>query len=610
MALPSHRWQWLAQAALVAGCVGLDPGWLLGAFTLAMVLVAALKLLEAKDRAGRRLVALLQLVSCGLIAAQLPDLLPSLVQLLAAVLALAGLLQLESGQSLAWRVLLRRSVQVLAAALPVALVLFVLVPRIGPFGPGLGGPGARASTGLSDSLDPGSIASLVSDQAPAARVSFSSNQSPPPEQRYWRVLVHPRFTGSSWERDPNNETRRPAAALPPAARSGQGNDQIWLVEPSRFTAVPWDGRARPLETNLRPEANGELRLLRPALERRSYRLLEQREPLNWQRQPPSWADLDLPSGQNPRLRALGERWAAQPDPAARVEAARAWFQRQNFRYTTVPGALPARDGLDAFLFERGEGFCGHYASAFSALMRAAGVPSRVVSGYLGGSWVEPISGASYLELRQSNAHAWSEVWLPGEGWQQVDPTTWIQGSDAVQAAGRATQANQFWLLAREWRWLQRQWWGLDMAWSRWWLGFDQAQQDALLNGLLGANRWALGWLILAGVAIGLGVALLGLHRLNRAPAGGLSGDTAELLRQLRRLGIEPAAGETLEQLTRRAAAAWPELADALAQLAACHGERHYAAGNGHHTQQHWQLALRKVKRWRGSAISRGTGSSP
>jgi hypothetical protein len=106
------------------------------------------------------------------------------------------------------------------------------------------------------------------------------------------------------------------------------------------------------------------------------------------------------------------------------------------------------------------------------------------------------------------------------------------------------------------------------------------------------------------------VALLGLHRLNRAPAGGLSGDTAELLRQLRRLGIEPAAGETLEQLTRRAAAAWPELADALAQLAACHGERHYAAGNGHHTQQHWQLALRKVKRWRGSAISRGTGSSP
>ena len=109
MALPSRRLQWLAQAVLIAGCIGLDPGWLLGGFSLALVLMAGLKLLEARDRAGRRLVALLQLVGCGLLAAQQPDLLPSLVQLLAAVLSLAGLLQLESGQRLAWRVLLRRS---------------------------------------------------------------------------------------------------------------------------------------------------------------------------------------------------------------------------------------------------------------------------------------------------------------------------------------------------------------------------------------------------------------------------------------------------------------------------------------------------------------------
>ena len=592
MALPSRRWQWLAQAALVAGCVGVDPGWLLGAFTLALVVMAALKLLEARDRAGRRLVALLQLVSCGLLAAQLPDLLPSLVQLVAAVLALAGLLQLESGQRLAWRVLLQRSVQVLAAALPMALVLFLLVPRIGPFGNGLGGPGARASTGLSDSLDPGSIAALVSDQAPAARVAFSSNQPPPAEQRYWKVLVHPLFNGTSWERDPRAESRRPAPALPPPQNS-QGNDQLWLAEPGRFTAVPWDGRARPLEPNLRPEPNGELRLLRPALERRSYRLLEQAGPLDWQRQPPTWGDLMLPAQQNPRLLALGRRWAALPEPAVRVEAARAWFKAQNFRYTTTPGALPARDGLDVFLFERGEGFCGHYASAFSALMRAAGVPSRVVSGYLGGTWVEPISGASFLELRQSHAHAWSEVWLPGVGWQRVDPTTWARdGGPAAQAA--TVPENH------PWHWLQRQWWGLDMAWSRWWLGFDRSSQEALLNGLLGANRWALGWLVLLGLAVGLAGALLLLRRPPPTGRDPLARDVAELLRVLAQWGMAPDPGETLESLSDRAAATHPNLREPLATLTECHAAGRYGPALDARAQrlnrERWQIAMRQLQR--------------
>ena len=181
--LPSRRLQWVAQGLLGVGCIGIDPGWLLGIFTLVLVLMAALKLLEASDRAGRRLVALLQLVGCGLLAAQQPDLLPSLLQLLATVLAMAGLLQLESGQSLAWRLLLRRSLRVMAAALPMALVLFLLVPRVGPFGPGAGWPSGGAATGLSESLDPGSIATLVDNAAPAARVAFSTDRPPPAAQR-------------------------------------------------------------------------------------------------------------------------------------------------------------------------------------------------------------------------------------------------------------------------------------------------------------------------------------------------------------------------------------------------------------------------------------------
>jgi transglutaminase-like putative cysteine protease len=123
---------------------------------------------------------------------------------------------------------------------------------------------------------------------------------------------------------------------------------------------------------------------------------------------PSSNDLLLPRSGDPRLRQLARGWAALPDPRQRVEAARGWFLTNGFRYDTRPGPQPERDGLDACLFDSRTGFCGHFTSAFTALMRAAGVPARVVTGYLGGT--------TFLEVSQSDAHAWSEVWLPETGW--------------------------------------------------------------------------------------------------------------------------------------------------------------------------------------------------
>ncbi len=444
-------------------------------------------------------------------------------------------------------------------------------------------------------------------------MAFSNNRPPPPQERYWRVLVHPIFNGNTWERDPRAETRRPPEPVP-APASLQGRDQIWLVEPSRFTAVPWNSQSLPVDPSLRLEADGELRLLRPALERRSYRLLEQPQPLEWQRQPPSWGDLALPAESNPRLLALGRSWAALPDMSARVMAARAFFQSQGFRYTTTPGTLPERNGLDVFLFERRLGFCGHYASAFSALMRAAGVPSRVVSGYLGGSWIEPFNGSSYLELRQSNAHAWSEVWLPGVGWQRVDPTRWVSGASAADEQRTAGLDAAGWPLARQFRWLQRQWWGLDMGWSRWWLGFDRSRQEELLQWLLGERRRALGWLLLAAVAACLGAALLLLRLQKREPRDRLERELRALLQALERLQITTEPGETMESLTERAASAFPALAEPLAELAALHREQRYAPGGesaqrGRRARQRWQLALQQVKRHRINAISRWSGSN-
>jgi hypothetical protein len=242
----------------------------------------------------------------------------------------------------------------------------------------------------------------------------------------------------------------------------------------------------------------------------------------------------------------------------RLAAAERWFRRQPFRYTLQPGTLPPRAPLDAFLFERREGFCGHYASAFTALMRAAGVPARVVSGYRGGDWVVPLGGSGYLDLRRSHAHAWSEVWLEDEGWRRVDPTAWIAGGAPAGAAEARGGAG----LARDpLGWLQRQWWGLDLAWTRWWLGFDRQGQEALLQRLLGERGAWLGVLLLV-VLVGClagALATLGWLQRRQERRDPLQRELERWLRVCARRGMVPLPGETLPRFAARLARRWPEL---------------------------------------------------
>ena len=549
--------------------------------------------------------ALLQLLCAGLLGALQPDLGPSLLQLLAVLLALAGLLALESGEGPNWRLLLRRSLQVVLAALPVALALFVLLPRLEPFTalPGLGR--GLAMSGLSDTLAPGGIAALVSNRAAAARVSFASGRPPPLDQRYWRVLVHERFDGERWssaDTRSGGATRAGATlasggtAPPSAAGSAEGASsgplQIWLSEASGLDAVPWSGDGWPLSAELRLDRRGVLHHRGSAAQRRLYALASGSSGggapetstattgSDWRRQPPGPQDLQLPRGANPRLEALAAPWARLESAPERLAAAERWFRSQPFAYSQTPGTLPAQAPLDAFLFERRRGFCGHYASALTALMRAAGVPARVVSGYRGGTWVVPLGGPPYLDLRQSDAHAWSEVWLAGQGWRRIDPSSWLaNGGPGVgqrTAAGWSNGGSPI-------TWLQRQWWGLDLAWGRWWLGFDRGRQEALVQRLLGGHQELLGVLVVGAVALGLGGGLAGLRWL-----GGLAGAEAEdpprreldrCLRELARHGMVPAAGETLPEFCRRIGRGDAALAAALEGLVAPYQRWRYAAGH-------------------------------
>ncbi|MFN9546355.1 MAG: transglutaminaseTgpA domain-containing protein [Cyanobacteriota bacterium] len=543
--------QWLAVGLLTAGLLALRPVDLLSSLAMLITLLTGLKLWEARQVQERRLVCLLQLVSAGLQAAMQPDLAASLLQGTAVLVALAGLLALEMGSTAQWGVLMRRSVGVVLAALPLALVLFLLVPRLQPIGVFPGGWGAAAVTGLSDTLEPGSIASLATSSAPAARVSFASGSPPPPEARQWRVLVHEAFDGQRWTARTEDPTQELLGWR--NAREGAGPlQQVWLSEPSPLERLPWSGAGSPSIRQLRVTTRGELVHRGPSGQRRAYAITAAAPQLVWQRERPGPDLLALPAGTNPRLEALGASWASGP-PMDRLRRVEQWMRSQPFRYTRQPGLLPEKAPLDVFLFERRQGFCGHFASAFSALLRAAGLPARVVSGYQGGSWVQPVSGPGYLDLRQSHAHAWSEVWIEGLGWVSVDPSRWVSGA--------ATGANPVAAEAKDpLQWLERQWWGLDLAWTRWWLGYDARSQDALLARLLGDRRDALGVVVLGAMALTLagGLALLSWLR-QRGEGDPQRRELDRCLMAFARQGWLPRAGETLPQLAARLRQRWPQL---------------------------------------------------
>lgn len=592
--------QWLAQLLLVLALAGVPITSLFGGMAMGLGVLTAFKLWEARRLAERRLVSLLQLVGIGLVAAQRPELAASLLQLATTLLALAGLLALELGEGLGWRVLLRRSLQVVAAALPVALVLFLLVPRLAPFGSVALGQGAAAVVGLSEQLDPGGIAELAAVDAPAARVAFPGGQPPPPAERYWRVLVHDRFDGRRWDRStPPLQPRADARELPSLPVASAGLAQLWVTGPSGIEALPWGGGGRPQGRGLLLDRRGELLSRAAGDQRRVYGIAVPQQVEAWRIQPPGPADLALPLGLNPRLEALGASWRRLPTPEQRLQAARAWFAAGDFRYTLRPGTLPQRAPLDAFLFERRQGFCGHYASSLAALLRAAGVPARVVSGYHGGRWVVPFGGEGYLDLRQSDAHAWTELWVPEQGWLAVDPSAWI-----APPGGLSPPPRRGWGPAE---WVLQQWWGLDIVWTRWWLGFDRASQASLLQRLLGPWLPWLGVVLLLALAASLAAALALLRWLHgRSQADPARRQLERLLARLARLGLEPEPGETLSRFATRVERRLPPLAAELQAFVELYQRQRFAPLGSRAAQAAANRQLRRQSRLLGRRLRRAS----
>ncbi len=402
---------------------------------------------------------------------------------LAVLAALATLLTLQRlaraeghapGAALAEQ--LRGVGKLVALGLPLALAAFWLFPRLSE--PLWGLPDrAVGKPGLSDHMEPSEWLDLMADDATALRVSFIG-AAPPPEQRYWRGPVMTRFDGRRWERDPYSERRPP----PPVTRGAARWDYQIDYEPTdRRQLVALD---LPLQAPAGTTLDGtySLRSDRNLSALTRWRLQSApaaayTEPLSaFQRQ----LALQLPPDLNPRTAALGRQWRqeAGSNDAAIVARALDWI-RSRFAYTLSTPA-PGRHSVDEFLFDQQAGFCQHFSSSFVVLMRNAGIPARVVTGFAGG---QRNPYGNYYVVRRMDAHAWAEVWLPQRGWVRVDPTAAVAPEriyDTLEdrlGEGAGTTL--------EGRWLQLGQVGdfLRRGWNDLVLSFDANRQQQLLRPL-------------------------------------------------------------------------------------------------------------------------------
>jgi transglutaminase-like putative cysteine protease len=455
----------------------------LSAGTALLSLIAGLKLLETRTRRD------IYVITMIIFFLSLATLLESesfwlLIYLIAVCwLTTSTLLRLtSSARNSDWRGSGRHAGRILVQALPLAVAFWLFFPRFG--GPLWQMPdtGSNATSGLSDSMSPGDITNLAMSDEVAFRVRFKAGSgTPPPQERYWRGPVLHDFDGHAWRRTESTPVLAPGLRYQgPAYRytvSLEPSEHNWIFVldwPSR-----WDAERAYLTSDyMLLEPNPLSQPLDVAAT--SYSHVVTAQPLGPVMR---GRDTHLPAGSNPRsLRLAQQLHGAHPDDADYIDAVLAMFHSEPFFYTLTPPRLGS-DPVDGFLFDTRRGFCGHYASAFAVLMRAARIPARVVTGYQGGTYNR---FADYWILRQSDAHAWDEVWIEGHGWTRVDPTSAVAPERVEHGLNDIVTADapQFS------RWQQRTPWFADvrlrldalrLLWRERILRFDQSSQERLLE---------------------------------------------------------------------------------------------------------------------------------
>jgi transglutaminase-like putative cysteine protease len=455
---------------------------------------------------------------------------------------------------------LRWGAKLACFAVPFALACFYFFPRFPAQLWGTPQDGMRSRTGMSERMEPGSFSEVSLDDTPQFRVTFDG-ELPAPELRYWRVFVFWRFDGSVWG------GRQLLDGFPTVGPSLQGaadafgyevvldpTDERWLPVLDAPADVPGGARITADFQVVAPRRVTGVERYR-ATSFTAYRMQTDLPDLL------RFAATDMPFSVNPRARALGERLRAETggNPIAIADRLLGLFNREFSYSLDVP--LPGDHPVDEFLFENKVGFCEHYASAFTTVMRGAGVPARVVVGYQGGFWN---AIGNYLLIRRSDAHAWAEIWLPGSGWVRYDPTAAVAperiqrgaqsvlGGEGLYEVGLLSDLRQRWDVLGHW-------------WTRAVIEFNALRQRDLVD-RSGLQR--LGAFALVVLLVGVGGAALVLagalgFRRRRAQRDAVLFAWRALCHGLQRSGLERRVNEGPVDFAARAAVAFPDHAAAI-----------------------------------------------
>jgi len=576
-----------------------------------LVVAGCLKLINMQSSNDYYVMLSIQvlLIACGLVYHQ--SLMYSVCYFLIIVMLLVSAFIVNRG-SLALIACYKQSIKMIIQTVPIAIALFVVAPRLPPFWQTV--VDKSAQTGLSETLSPGDIANLAKTDDLVFRAEFSGSV-PPPQQRYWRSIILDYFDGKTWSIN-SEGTNNISPEMKPL--SGDSYQYLVMAEPNHTkwlysldTPVLQDTiSGAPLQINW------QYQLFKPDISTqpslyivRSYynALLDQFDGAN-----DSEKYLQVPEDSNPKTRKwLSQNISHSMSFSTKLETLNSYFTTQNFRYTLRPPLMPS-NAIDAFLFDYQQGFCSHYASALTYMLRLANIPARMVAGYQGGE----LESEKILSVRQYDAHAWVEAYHPEKGWLRLDPT-------ALIAPNRALSGLMSSLSAHESEYFNQQEKGIfhsqlfdeirqtlaiiDFNWNTLVLGFSQDSQVSLIEKIFGElnQKTITTFLILSIVCISLFLAVVFLpykkwFSFNRPNA------LQNVLRKLQQMGFVRKTQEPLQVFYSRIEPQLSaELRHMLTQFIALYYEVHYKHAtslNSEHTQntQQKQAALhvfaRKIRK--------------
>ncbi len=486
----------------------------------------------------------------------------ALLMMLVITIMTATLIRLNEGHnSMSTLARLQMAATMLLQSIPVLIIAFLLFPRIsGPLW-GVQSDAYTTTSGLSETMSPGNISELTQSDAPAFRVKFDG-RLPHPTKMYWRgpVLLH--TDGRTWTAA--DASRRPAQ---PVSVRGEAFSYTVTVEPHNKRWM--FALEMPTEAPAAARLSSDYQLLaqKPIKRRMRYSINSYPDyQLLYADRSELELALHIPVGKHIQTRKLADQLRQQySSDETLIKESLQYFRANGFIYTLTPALLEG-DSVDEFMFSTRQGFCEHYAAAFTVLMRAAGIPARVVTGYQGGEY-NPVG--DYLLVRQRDAHAWSEVWLDQRGWVRVDPTSAVSPNRLEQGmqiitnralSGLALGLNENATLQSLWRSVSNTLDAVSNGWNQWVLGYSPERQRRLLRELgLKNPDWGnlMLWMV-ATTVIAMLIVAWWLFIRRPAHHDPLKSAYDRFCRKLARVGVSPLTSEGPIDLCRRACQQLPQ----------------------------------------------------